>query len=84
MMRVRSLGRRLLVRLVPIKTIEVQEDICWCGIHHLGDYWHDPTHGRIDRDIQDKVTAYYGPLSLAAREAIESTLQHRRDQGLSI
>lgn len=63
----------------------MQEDVCWCGIHHLGDYWHDPTHGRIDRDIQDKVTARYGTgLSLAQREAIEATAQYRRDRGLAI
>jgi hypothetical protein len=84
-MRLRGLVRRLLVHLVPIKPIELQEEICWCGIHHLGDYWHDPTHGRIDRDIQDTVTARYGSgLSLAQREAIESTVQGQRDRGLSI
>jgi hypothetical protein len=86
MMRLRGLVCRLLVHLVPIKPIAVlQEDVCWCGIHHLGDYWHDPTHGRIDRDIQDMVTARYGDrLTLTQREAIESTVQGRRDQGLSI
>jgi hypothetical protein len=36
-MRLRGLVRRLLVHLVPIKPIAVlQEDVCWCGIHHLG------------------------------------------------
>lgn len=87
MSRLRALARRLLVRLIPIKPIQAQEELCWCGIHHLGDYWHDPTYGRIDRDIQDKVTARYGDrtvMGLAQREAIESTLQDRRDRGLSL
>lgn len=71
--------------LIPTRQVIVQEEICWCGTHHLGAYWHDPTYGRIDRDIQDKVTALYGPnLTLARREAIESTIQHRRDRGLPI
>jgi hypothetical protein len=85
-MRLSGMARRLLVHLIPIRPIAVrQEDVCWCGTHHLGDYWHDPTHGRIDRDIQDKVRARYGDgLSLAQREAIESTAQDRRDRGLSI
>lgn len=78
-------ARRALASLLRPRTAQVQEDVCWCGIHHLGDYWHDPTHGRIDRDIQDKVTARYGDdLPLAQREAIESTIQGRRDRGLSI
>lgn len=68
----------------PAKVVVVQDE-CWCGIHHLGDYWHDPTYGRIDRDIQDKVAAYYGPdLGLAQKVAIENTLQDRRERGLSI
>jgi hypothetical protein len=36
MTRLRGLARRLLVHLVPIKPIQLQEDVCWCGIHHLG------------------------------------------------
>lgn len=78
-------ARLALASLLRPRTIAAQEDVCWCGIHHLGDYWHDPTHGRIDRDIQDKVTARYGDdLTLAQREAIESTIQHRRDRELSV
>lgn len=58
---------------------------CWCGRLHPSWKWHDPTHGRIDRDIQDKVEDWFGPdLGVAQRVAIENTLQNRRDRGESI
>lgn len=38
----------------------------------------DPTHGRIDKDIQDQVDEME-PRSLGARVAMENTLQERRD-----
>lgn len=80
----RHISRRYLGGLLPPKVITVQPE-CWCGTNHVGDYWHDPTHGRIDRDIQDKVAAAYGPdLSVAEKVAIENTLQTRRDRGQSI
>lgn len=41
---------------------------------------HDPTHGRIDRDIQAAVHAM-GPDSLGQRVALENTLQAKRDRG---
>lgn len=83
--------RRLVARVVRVvasflrpRTVAVQEEICWCGIHHLGDYWHDPTHGRIDRDIQDNVEAQFGPFVTSAeraqRVAIENTMQDRRNR----
>lgn len=40
----------------------------------------DPTHGRIDPDIQAAVDAW-NPSSLGQRVAIENTLQRRRDGG---
>lgn len=40
----------------------------------------DPTHGRIDFDIQDYVEEM-SPKSVAQRVAIENTLQAKRDRG---
>jgi len=39
--------------------------------------WYDPTHGRVDRDIQEYVDRM-DPKSIAQRVAIENTLQARR------
>lgn len=39
---------------------------------------HDPTHGRVDKDIQEGVDALQ-PSTLGQRVAIEQTLQERRD-----
>lgn len=44
--------------------------------------WHDPTHGQIDRDIQEQVDAME-PTSLGQRVAIENTLQRQRDERTS-
>lgn len=41
--------------------------------------WHDPTYGRIDRDILEQVDAM-NPSSLGQRAAIEETLQNRRNR----
>lgn len=50
--------------------------------------WHDPTHGRIDRDIQecvDQMEAADGArYPIAQRCAIENSLQNRRDQGIQV
>lgn len=43
--------------------------------------WRDPTHGRIDRDIQEYVDEM-NPTGVAQRVAIENTLQSKRDRGL--
>lgn len=48
-----------------------------------GGVFHDPTHGRIDRDIQQAVEDMH-PKSLGQRVAIENTLQRRRDDGLVV
>lgn len=91
-------ANRYLGTLMPAKVVYLsQEELdgdgdyyfglvpCWCDGAHASDFWHDPTHGQVDRDIQDKVTERYGnDLPLAQRAAIESTLQGRRDQGLSL
>lgn len=45
----------------------------------VDDPWHDPTYGRIDRDIQQLVDEMH-PRSLGSRVAMENTLQQRRDQ----
>lgn len=39
--------------------------------------WVDPTHGRIDRDIQEKVEEMK-PSNIGQRVAMENTLQNRR------
>lgn len=41
--------------------------------------WHDPTHGRIDRDIQTRVQDM-DPVSVGQRVAMENTLQDKRDR----
>lgn len=57
-------------------------DPCWCGRHHRPGYWHDPTYGRIDRDIQDWTEKNFPGISLATKVAIENNAQRLRDQGL--
>lgn len=43
--------------------------------------WQDPTHGRIDRDIQEHVDRLIEPSeSNAVRAAMENTLQAKRDR----
>lgn len=76
-------GNRYLGSLLPAKAIVVQDE-CWCGIHHLGDYWHDPTHGKVDRDIQDMVAKGFPGTDRAQTFAIMLTAQSRRDRGLPI
>lgn len=44
--------------------------------------WYDPTHGRVDRDIQEYVDRM-DPKSIAQRVAIENTLQARRGNRLT-
>lgn len=29
-------ARRAAASLLSPRTVQVQEDVCWCGIHHLG------------------------------------------------
>lgn len=41
----------------------------------------DPTHGRIDRDIQERVNEMQ-PTTLGERVALENDLQGRRDRGV--
>lgn len=43
------------------------------------EHWVDPTHGRIDRDIQEAVDAL-GPQDVGQRVAMENTRQTRRDR----
>jgi hypothetical protein len=43
--------------------------------------WYDPTHGRIDRDIQEYVDEVFQPIDVGQRVALENTLQARRDAG---
>lgn len=63
---------------------------CWCGRTHPLGFWHDSTHGRVDRDIQEQARDLLGiPLNAtrasgaawdwARLTAIEETLQTRRD-----
>lgn len=57
------------------------EPPCWCGRQHVPGYWHDPTYGRIDRDIQDWSHENFPDVSLATREVIESNAQRQKDEG---
>ena len=41
--------------------------------------WHDPTWGRIDRDVQEYVNRME-PESIGQRVAIENTLQNKRNR----
>lgn len=43
--------------------------------------WIDPTHGRIDRDIQEFVEAEFRPDNVGVRVALENTLQEKRNRG---
>lgn len=62
----------------------VSRRLCWCGRLHRPGRWHDPTHGRIDRDIQDRLAEQFGPFvtdaERAQRVAIENTVQDRRNR----
>lgn len=51
----------------------------YCPLAIREEVFADPTHGRIDRDIQDQVDEM-NPTSLGQRVAIENTIQDRRDQ----
>lgn len=82
-----GLARRIVDLVAAVGRYVTSADervMCWCGRTHPSSFWHDPTHGRIDRDIQDRVTDVYGlDLPSGQRSAIEITLQERRDKGLS-
>lgn len=82
--------RWLLDRLMPAPKVP-----CWCGKAHRATYWHDPTGGTIDRDIQEQArdlldipfNASLAAIRAAGRGddigrlvAIEQTMQHRRNQ----
>ena len=56
---------RLIVKLVDPKESE----------------WHDPTYGKIDRDIQEYVMKNYPEATLGQRTAFEETLQNKRNRG---
>lgn len=62
---------------------------CWCGKMHAATYWHDPTHGRIDRDIQEHarelldLPANASSLSKGLA-AVEETMQERRARGVML
>jgi hypothetical protein len=60
--------------ITALNTAQAAED------EHPPAAWCDPTHGRIDRDIQDYVATMH-PTGLGQRVAIENTLQYRRDHG---
>lgn len=79
---------RRLLRALGLAGPEVP---CWCGTTHPLGYWHDPSHGRIDRDIQDHVRELLGYPEHATKVtlgddfarvvAIEETLQSKRERG---
>lgn len=41
----------------------------------------DPSHGRIDRDIQWRVQDWYQPRTVAQRVVMEGNLQQQRERG---
>lgn len=66
--------------LLPDEEIRTWQDKK-TNLIHIGIFtkeWHDPTHGKIDRDIQETVDKMF-PISLAQRIAMENTLQDKRD-----
>lgn len=79
---------RGLLRLLGLAKPQVP---CWCGSTHDLGYWHDPTHGRIDRDIQEHARDLFDFPAYATRltmgeQAIhvhmaEIALQKKRDEG---
>lgn len=84
-------------RLLRVFGFGEPEVPCWCGRFHRAGYWHDPTHGRIDRDIQEHARELLGiPLgasvlamqasghSVSALAACEENMQRRRDRGLGL
>lgn len=81
--------RRLIanVRAWVADVVNLNGPRCWCGAVHRRGFWHDPTDGQIDRDIQDYVARAFPhldrrrPSGRAQVAAIESTLQERRRRG---
>lgn len=79
-----------LLRTVDSRTVLVSEDEAeeepW---RHIGGAiqtkmivdFDDPTHGRIDKDIQDQV-AGMNPSSLGQKVAMENTIQNKRNRSL--
>lgn len=57
---------------------------CWCGTVHDEGFWHDPTHGQVDRDIQDMVRQNFQCTDRNQEFAIMLTAQGKRDRGLPI
>lgn len=58
------------------------EDVPWRHIEGaVQEKPHDPTYGRIDKDIQDQVEGM-NPRSLGQRVAMENTIQNKRNRRL--
>lgn len=49
----------------------------------IDEVWHDPTHGTIDREIQEAVDRNFPGIGIGRRVAIERTAQDRKDRGLT-
>lgn len=54
---------------------------CWCGTPHPAAYWHDGTHGQIDRDIQVWVERDWGCTDRNQEFVMMLNLQQRRRDG---
>lgn len=62
---------------------------CWCGESHPVGFWHDPTGGEIDRDIQEHARdllslpteAPYSWTRGKVLASLEEAAQTRRDEG---
>lgn len=77
------IGKTALYWPRKVDGVPVEANDCWCGLPHPATFWHDPTHGRIDRDIQQQVEEQFGPdLDKGQRTAIECTIQNRRNREL--
>lgn len=55
--------------------------VCWCGDLHPQSRWHDPTHGQVDRDIQDWVTREWGIEDRNIEFVTMLNLQAKRNRG---
>lgn len=50
-------ARRAAASLLHPRILLVQEDVCWCGIHHLGDYVH--VHEPVSRANLGPITGVW-------------------------
>lgn len=68
MRRLLARARRAVALFLHPRNLLVQEDVCWCGIHHLGGYVHVP--GPVTGDLSPvRRAAVAGFVAAAVRDA---------------